>query len=96
MDQKSERLKKGEKFITSAKGNSMSPKILSGQSHELSPIISWTECNINDIVYCKVFGNYYTHLVISKDLVRGLQIGNNKGRINGWTKNVYGKVTNIF
>lgn len=89
------KLLSGEVIITNEKGNSMVPLIKSGQEHELTPTC-WLICEKGDIVYCKVKGNYYTHLVLAKNLDKGLQIGNNKGRINGWTKAVYGKVTKIF
>ena len=89
---KADKLLAGETFITSEKGNSMVPLIKSGQDHELSPA-TWEEVEVGDIVYCKVSGRYYTHLVKAKDPTRGCQIGNNRGNINGWTKNVYGKVT---
>lgn len=92
---KLERLLNGETFTTSEKGNSMVPLIKSGQEHELAPI-TWDQAEIGDIVYCKVRGNYYTHLVKAKDLQKGLLIGNNRGNINGWTKMVYGKVVRIF
>jgi len=92
---KLERLLNGETFTTSEKGNSMVPLIKSGQEHELSPI-TWDQAEIGDIVYCKVRGNYYTHIVKAKDLQKGLLIGNNRGNINGWTKMVYGKVVRIF
>ena len=92
---KLKRLQNKETFITSEKGNSMSPLINSGQKHKISPI-TWEECNEGDIVYCKVKGNFYTHLVKSKNNEKGLLIGNNKGGINGWTKQVYGKVIEII
>lgn len=92
---KLERLQNGETFVTSEKGNSMIPIIKSGQEHKLSPI-TWQKCEIGDIVYCKVYGNYYTHLVKGKNNDRGLLIGNNRGGINGWTKNVYGKVIELL
>jgi hypothetical protein len=66
--------------------------IKSGQDHELTPT-SWENCEVNDIVFCKVKGRYYTHLVTAKDIQKGLQISNNKGNINGWTKSVFGNVT---
>ena len=88
---KLERLQKGETFTTSEKGNSMSPLIKSGQEHILAPI-TLDNCKVGDIVYCKVKGNFYTHLVKAKDQNKGLLIGNNRGGINGWTKQVYGKV----
>lgn len=91
---KLERLLNGETFVTKEYGNSMSPLILSGQEHTLCPI-EWFDCKPGDIVYCKVNGKYYTHLVKAKNNDRGLQIGNNKGHINGWTKHVYGIVIKI-
>lgn len=92
---KLEKLQNGESFITSEKGNSMVGLIKSGQNHKLSPV-KWEDCVEGDIVYCKVKGNFYTHLVKGKSNEKGLLIGNNKGKINGWTKQVYGKVTEIL
>ena len=91
---KLERLQNGETFITSEKGNSMIPLIKSGQDHKLEPA-KWEDVEVDDIVYCKVKSTYYTHIVKAKDSVKGVQIGNNKGHINGWTKQVYGVVTHI-
>jgi hypothetical protein len=88
---KLERLLKGETFTTKERGNSMLPLIHSGQEHILEPV-SWEACEVGDIVYCKVKGHYFTHLVKAKSIVKGLLIGNNKGGINGWTKQVFGKV----
>ena len=92
---KLEKLQNGETFITSERGNSMIPLIKSGQEHKLAPA-KWEDVSVGDIVYCKVNGNFYTHLVKAKDEQRGVQIGNNKGGINGWTKQVYGKVTEVL
>ena len=92
---KLERLLNGEKFITSERGNSMSPLIKSGQKHELSPA-NVNDVKVNDIVYCKCKSKFYTHLVKAKNDKRGCLIGNNKGGINGWTKQIYGVVTNII
>lgn len=93
---KLERLQKGETFITSEKGNSMIPLIKSGQEHKLAPITNLNEIKEGDIVYCKVNGNYYTHLVKAVSAKGTVLIGNNKGGINGWTKQVYGKVIEIL
>jgi hypothetical protein len=87
-------LEKGS-IITSEKGNSMLPFIKSGQKHLLTKI-SWEDCEIEDIVYCKVKGRLMTHKVWAKDPLKGLQIGNASGFINGWTKSVFGKVTQIY
>ena len=54
------------------------------------------EVKKGDIVYCKVNGNFYTHLVLATSMQGGCHIGNNKGRENGWTKEVYGKVVEIL
>jgi len=95
MNWKLDKLQKGETFITSEKGNSMVPLVKSGQDHKLAPA-TWENVAVGDIVYCKVKGRYYTHLVKAKNQDKGCQIGNNKGGINGWTKQVYGKVIEIL
>lgn len=73
----------------------MMPRIKSGQKHILTPC-KLEDLNIGDIAYCKVRGNFYTHLVTGKSEERGVQISNNHGYVNGWTKQVYGKVTEIL
>lgn len=92
---KRERLLNGETFVTSEKGNSMTPIITSGQEHRLAPC-KWEETKVGDIVYCKVKGRYTTHLVKAKSTQKGCQIGNNHGYINGWTKQIYGKVIEVL
>lgn len=93
-----ENLKKGETVSFRPKGNSMRPRIESGNKVTVSPDIS--EVQVNDIVFCKVHGNFYVHLVkaikTEQDAKRYL-IANNHGRINGWVgKNaVYGKVIEV-
>lgn len=93
---KQERLSAGETFVTSEKGNSMTPLIMSGQKHVLEPIKNPETISAGDIVYCKVHGRYYTHLVKAIDTTKGFLIGNNHGHLNGWTKNVYGKVIKVL
>lgn len=92
---KLEKLLAGICVTTSEKGNSMTPKIKSGQEHILAPT-HWEACEVGDIVYCKVGGKFFTHLVTAKNENKGLQISNNHGHVNGWTKNVYGKVIQIL
>ena len=94
MHWKIDKLLKGETFVTSEKGNSMTPLIKSGQKHTLSPT-TLEEVEVGDIVFCKVRGNLYTHLVTAKHPSKGLQISNNHGYVNGWTKQVWGKVVEI-
>src|SRR3954467_15297501 len=78
------------------KGNSMLPIISSGQPVRLEPVIDRI-LKVNDIVFCKVKGNFYTHKITK---IRGqqYQISNNKGHVNGWiTRNgIYGIVTEIY
>ncbi len=73
----------------------MVPLIKSGQDHKLAPV-TLEEVQVGDIVYCKVHGRFYTHLVKAKDPKKGCQIGNNKGNINGWTKQIFGKVIEVL
>ena len=83
MNQKLQRLLDGETFTTKEFGNSMIPLIYSGQKHKLAPA-KLEDVVVGDIVYCKVHGRFYTHLVKAKNNERGALIGNNKGGINGW------------
>jgi len=92
---KVEKLLAGETIISKEPGNSMLPLIKSRQPVKIEPA-TWEDVEVNDIVYCKVKGNCYTHLVKAIDPIKGCLIGNNKGRINGWSKNIYGKVIEIL
>lgn len=82
------------------KGNSMSPKIESGQLVTVEPIKDYTKIKKGDIVFCRVGRNYYVHLVqVRQEKMGGMrfQIGNNRGRTNGWIfeDKVFGKVTKV-
>jgi phage repressor protein C with HTH and peptisase S24 domain len=95
MREYAERLTKGETIQFRPRGNSMQPKIQSGQLVTIVPIVS-LEINKHDIVFCKVNGRYYVHLVSAVQGKR-FQISNNKGHINGWVtvNSIFGKVINI-
>ena len=93
---KLEKLQNGETFETSERGDSMIPKLFSGQKHILAPVKDWTEVEVDDIVYAKIKGRFLTHLVTAKDHKKGCQISNNHGFVNGWTKSIYGKVIEII
>lgn len=86
---KIQRLLNGESFITSEPGNSMLPLYKSNEKHLVTPI-KWEDCKVGDVVFCKVHGSCVTHKVYAIDKEKGCLIGNNKGHMNGWTKNVYG------
>jgi SOS-response transcriptional repressor LexA len=75
----------------------MIPRINSGNLVKVKP-----NCQIqeNDVVFCKVKGNFYVHLVKSIKIEgdkKLYQISNNRGRINGWISSsaIYGKVVEI-
>ena len=95
MNWKIQKLLNGETIVSKEPGNSMLPILKSKQPVLLQPV-HWEDCEAGDIVFCKVRGNCFTHLVKGKNAKRGLLIGNNHGRLNGWTKNVYGKVIEIL
>lgn len=95
MNWKIKKLQSGETFVTKEKGNSMIPLIYSNQPHVLAPA-NWEMCKPGDIVYCRVAGRLITHLVTARNEKRGLQIANNHGYVNGWTKQVFGIVTEVL
>ena len=86
-----EKLRAGETVSFRPRGNSMSGKIESGQLCTVSPVDHET-LQVGDIVLCKVNGREYLHLVKAIQGKR-FQIGNNRGRINGWVGQnaVFGK-----
>jgi hypothetical protein len=92
-----EHLKNGEICKVTGIGNSMTPILKSRQAVICSPVTDDTILEKRDIVLCYVRGHYYLHLIkaIKND---SYLIGNNHGRINGWTprKNVFGKVIEIL
>ena len=73
----------------------MSGKIESGQLCTVVPVPSET-LEVGDIVLCKVNGREYLHLIKAIQGNR-FQIGNNRGRINGWVaaNSVFGKCITI-
>jgi hypothetical protein len=76
-------------------GNSMVPLIRHRQPVTLMPVDT-DKLERGDMVFVKVRGRVYTHKVTA--LRKGqVQIGNNHGGINGWTKrsNVFGIVTAV-
>src|SRR5688572_6009293 len=77
-----EALRRGETVAVRPRGNSMQPKVNSGDLVTLQPCDPET-VKTGDIVLVRVKGNDYLHLVKAKDRGRFL-IGNNRGGINGW------------
>lgn len=89
-----ESLLAGDTVTFRPRGNSMQGRVESGQLCTVAPL---TEPPVpGDVVLCKVNGAQYLHLVKATQGDR-VQVGNNKGRINGWTTRaqVYGKLVNV-
>ena len=90
-----ERLRNGVTVTFRPRGHSMSGKIESGQLCTVEPV-NPAELRVGDIVLCKVNGREYLHLIKAIQGPR-FQIGNNRGRINGWvTANaIYGRCVRV-
>ena len=87
-----EKLRKGETVSFRPRGDSMAGKISSGQLCTVAPVADPGALEPGDIVLCKVNGAQYLHLIKAVQGPR-FQIGNNRGRINGWVTAgaIYGK-----
>lgn len=77
----------GETVTFRPTGNSMSPYIHSGDWVTVKPAF---DCDPGDIVLVRVRGRFVLHFCKARDPRRGYLIANARGRINGWTKNIYG------
>jgi len=73
----------------------MSGKIDSGQLCTVIPVVI-EDLKVGDIVLCKVNGFQYLHLIKATRGKR-FQIGNNRGRVNGWVgeNGIYGKCVRV-
>src|SRR6267142_1150290 len=89
------RLKRGETVQFRPRGNSMAGKIDSGQLCTVVQV-KLEDLQVGDTVLCKVNGFQYLHLIKAIQGKR-FQIGNNRGRINGWIgeNGIYGKCVRI-
>lgn len=81
----------------------MSGKVESGDLVTVQSLVKeeLNSLKVGDIVLCAVKGSQYLHLVTGirkqgSDVI-SLQIGNNKGKLNGWTsaKNIFGKCVKV-
>jgi phage repressor protein C with HTH and peptisase S24 domain len=91
--QAAERLRAGEVVVMRVHGHSMTPRIRDGDRVRLYPLKGAP--NVGDAVLAKVRGRYMLHLVTA---IRGdeFQISNNKGHVNGWTRQVFGIVAEVL
>ena len=73
----------------------MRPKVNDGDLVTLEPCEP-EDLAVGAIVLVRVAGNDYLHLVTAID-GRRFQIGNNRGRINGWVgpSAIYGRATKV-
>jgi signal peptidase I len=82
-----EALSRGEFITVTPHGNSMRPKIHSGDHVTLKPITDDIALEKGDIVLVHYKSNDYIHKITAikkqKDKTQ-FQIGNNQGGINGW------------
>lgn len=89
-------LEKGE-VIWNPKGNSMTPRLISGEAVTVKAVAA-QQCRVGDVVYAKVKGSYYLHLLSAIDESKNrYQISNNHGHVNGWVNadNIFGVCTHI-
>jgi signal peptidase I len=78
-------------------GNSMTPKIDSGDLVVVKKV-NVKALRVGDVVYAKVKGSYYLHLLSAIDESQArYQISNNHGYVNGWVTadNVFGVCVQI-
>ena len=90
------RLRAGETVSFRESGNSMTPRIKHRQKCTYAPVRSPDDVQVGDAVFCKVKGNYFTHLITA---VRDgqYQISNNHGHANGWITldAIFGRVIKV-
>lgn len=89
-----QKLARGETVSFRPRGHSMKGKIESGQLCTVSPV-RVEELRAGDIVLCKVGGAEYLHLVKAVGADGRVLIGNNRGRTNGWTRSVFGRLVRV-
>lgn len=93
-----ETIEKAGEVSYSPHGNSMSPRIMSGDKVRVKKVTDVRALRVGDAVYAKVKGNYYLHLLTAIDTSPGepynwrFQDSNNHGHVNGWcsAQNVFG------
>lgn len=84
-------LSEGRSVTLKPHGNSMTPLINSGDTIILRPVDP-AEVEVGDAVLAKVKGRYYIHKVTAVGDDGRFQISNNHGHVNGWSRQVYGRV----
>lgn len=88
-------LQAGETVTFRPRGKSMEPIVKDGQEVTVDPVFYGNGVSKGDVVLCKVRGYEYLHLVIAYDKKQHrFQIGNNKGKVNGWieAEQIFGRL----
>ena len=99
MEHQAQALLRGETVSFRPTGNSMIPRIYSGQRVTLAPLETPTLA-VDDIVLCKIKGRLILHKVGAIQVIRSktrYRIENMKGKVNGWIPiaRVFGKVISV-
>jgi hypothetical protein len=77
------RLAQGEVVQFRPRGHSMTGRVNDGQLCTVVPLTDSVVLAVGDVVLCRVKGQQYLHLIKALQGDR-IQIGNNRGGINGW------------
>lgn len=90
-----EKLQRGETVSYRGKGNSMTPRIISGALVTLASVDP-EDVQVGDAVLAKVHGTVYLHLCTAKKDGR-FQISNAHGHVNGWCgpNQIYGRLVRV-
>ncbi len=91
-----ERLRLGETVRFRPRGHSMAGRIESGQLCTVEPVGDVESLAVGDIVLCRGNGSQYLHLIKAIGGQR-FQIGNNRGRVNGWVtgNQIFGRCVRV-
>ena len=86
-----EKLQRGETVQFRPHGQSMVPRIRSGQLCTVAPYGEGTP-RVGDIVLCSCGGHQYLHLISAVNNEQ-YQISNNRNHVNGWVtaRSIYGR-----
>lgn len=86
-----DRLAAGEVVQFRPRGHSMTPRI---PDRSLVTVEPCGEPDIGDAVLCTVGARQFLHIVKAAG-PRGFLIANAKGRENGWTRSIHGRVVEV-
>eukprot|EP00927_Polykrikos_kofoidii_P042655 TRINITY_DN36696_c0_g1_i1.p1 TRINITY_DN36696_c0_g1~~TRINITY_DN36696_c0_g1_i1.p1 ORF type:complete len:362 (-),score=52.85 TRINITY_DN36696_c0_g1_i1:105-1133(-) len=89
------RLQAGETVCFRGGGNSLHPRIKSGECCRYEPVFKHEDIKEKDVVFCQIKGRYWGHIVKKKDARQNeYTISNIHGWENGTCRleNIYGKV----